>query len=150
VGTAVSVSVGRDASVGGISVGGERGVAVETSAGVGAWGEQEMRRKRQDTSSRRDVMCWGMKDILTELSMNYDFGINVNTFRNLTTETPNRRLRFVCGTENHCPSAQRDRLLAMTKRAMHDCQPRIVRGIPDLRLKDDTEAIQRRYRDYEL
>jgi hypothetical protein len=47
VGTAVGgcVAAGRDASVAGISVGGERGVAVKTAA-VGDGGEQEMRKVR--------------------------------------------------------------------------------------------------------
>jgi hypothetical protein len=77
VATAVGVSVGREGLVGGISVGGGRGVALETKGGVGACGEQEEMRtsKRKDTCTARHwrckrtrvVMGWGMEGILTEI-----------------------------------------------------------------------------------
>jgi hypothetical protein len=68
VAAAVGVSVGRDGFVAGISVGGGRGVALETSGGVGACGEQEQMRIRKRKMERiRVVMCWGMDCILTDV-----------------------------------------------------------------------------------
>jgi len=68
VGTAVGVSVGRNGSVGGISVAGGGEVAVETRGEVGE--VQEIRRKMQNAECRmRDVRwCRGMEGILTEMS----------------------------------------------------------------------------------
>ena len=94
--TAVGVSVGRrEGSVGGISVGGASGVAVETNGGVGACGVQEekRKRKRKDTCTACDllskscrwermrvVMRGGMESILTELYENDLSRINEKTF----------------------------------------------------------------------
>jgi len=67
VGTAVGVSVGRNGSVGGISVAGGGEVAVETRGEVGE--VQEERRKRKEARKMRDVRwCRGMEGILTEMS----------------------------------------------------------------------------------
>jgi hypothetical protein len=55
------------ASVGGTSVGKGRGVSVgRRGGGVEVGEEQEEMRERKRTEERtRDVMCWGMKGILT-------------------------------------------------------------------------------------
>jgi hypothetical protein len=80
VATIVGVAVGRDESVGGISLGGGRGVAVETRGGVGTCGEQEMSRRMQEAeSSMRVVMRGSMKGILTELFTNKVSRINEKT-----------------------------------------------------------------------
>ena len=60
VGTTVGVSVGTETSAGGISVGGDGGVAVKT-AGVGGWGEHEIRRKRNVETRMREGMDCGME-----------------------------------------------------------------------------------------
>jgi len=79
VATAVGVSVGREGLVGEISVGGGRGVAVETRGGVGACGEQEERRIQKAQSRMRVVMGRGMEGILTELPENNVSRINEKT-----------------------------------------------------------------------
>lgn len=80
--TVVGIAVGSDEAVGGISLGGGRGVAVETRGGVGACGEQEMSRRKQKAESRmRIVMRGSMKDILTELFTNKVSRINEKNYR---------------------------------------------------------------------
>ena len=67
--TAVGVSAASVASVAGIPVGKGGGVSVGGRGGeVGAGEEQEEMRERKRTDERiRDVMCWGMQAILTEI-----------------------------------------------------------------------------------
>jgi hypothetical protein len=69
VGIVVGVSPAGEASVGAVAVGKGKGVSVGRRAGdVGVGEEQEIRRKIQRAESRmRDVRCWGMQAILTEI-----------------------------------------------------------------------------------
>ena len=69
MGATVDVSFVSDASVGPVAVGKGKGVSVGRRAGdVGVGEEQEIRRKIQRAESRmRDVRCWGMQAILTEI-----------------------------------------------------------------------------------
>jgi hypothetical protein len=70
VGATVGVSTAGETSVGGVAVGKGAGVSFGRIGGeVGAGAEQEIRRRIQKAESRtRDVMCWGMKAILTEIN----------------------------------------------------------------------------------
>jgi hypothetical protein len=82
VATIVGVAVGKPESVGRVSLGGGRGVAVETRGGVGTCGEQEMSRTTQKAESKMRVVTRGsMKGILTELSTNNVSRINEKTSR---------------------------------------------------------------------
>jgi hypothetical protein len=69
VGEVVGVSAVREASVVGVSEGKGTGVFVGgIGGGVGVGEEQEIRRRIQMAERRmRDVRCWGMQAILTEI-----------------------------------------------------------------------------------
>jgi len=95
--------VGRDEAVGGVSLGGGRGVAVETRGGVGAWGEQEMTRTMQKAESRmRIVMRGSMKGILTELSTNNVSRINEKNFHQVPEISLISRLLHEYGSTEEC------------------------------------------------
>jgi len=76
VGTVVGVSAVRETSVGGVSVGnGGAEVSVGRRGGeVGAGEEQEEKRERKRRKERmRDVRCWDMQAILTEIIFLHKF-----------------------------------------------------------------------------
>ena len=101
--TIVGAVVGRDEAVGGVSLGGGRGVAVETRGGVGAWGEQEMTRTMQKAESRmRIVMRGSMKGILTELSTNNVSRINEKNFHQVPEISLIPRLLHEYGSTEEC------------------------------------------------
>ena len=69
VGDVVGVSAVKAVSVVAVSEGKGAGVVVGgIGSGVGVGEEQEIRRRIQTAESRmRDVRCWGMQAILTEI-----------------------------------------------------------------------------------